>query len=312
VTNALEVGYEAALWLVVVTYRRPDSLRALLVRLAEQSRQPNAVVVVDNDDDPAIRRIVEDRGATYLASPTNEGPAGGIARGMAWVLERASDPDWIMLLDDDDPPSGSDTIQALLSFALVQHAADSRTAGVGLSGARWDVHRARTRRLADTELAGTVEVDLIGGNQLPTYRVGAVRSVGTFNPGYFFGFDDAEYGLRLRQTGHRLYVEGDGWRRRRQDAGRLGTLDAHNRHNAHASAWRRYYTARNLAVLARRHGTAGAVVSVVLRSGVGGAARLAADRRPIREVVLPLRGLVDAARGRMGRTVDPGNNAKVV
>lgn len=307
-----DLGGDGALWAVVVTYRRLDSLRVLLERLRTQARPPEATVVVDNDDDPAVRRLAAELGAEYVASPTNEGPAGGIARGMAWVLARADDEDWVTLLDDDDPPAGQDTLDSLLAFATARFADDPNTAGVGLSGAAWERRSARTRRLRDAELVGVVDVDVIGGNQLPTYRVAAVRQVGAFEPGFFFGFDDAEYGLRLRESGFRLCVDGDSWRQRRQRDGRLGPLDADRRTNRHASAWRRYYAARNLTVLASRHGSVSAVATVAARAGLGGAVRLAADGRPVREVLLPLRGVMDAARGRMGRTVDPGDNTKVV
>src|SRR4029453_7830814 len=94
---------------------------------------------------------------------------------------------------------------------------------VGLVGSRFDRRRARLQRLPDSELGhGPLDVDYIGGGHLPLYRVAAVRAVGVVDPSYFFGFEDLEYGLRLRSRGWRVVADGDQWLELRRAQGRLG------------------------------------------------------------------------------------------
>jgi hypothetical protein len=53
---------------VVVTHRRPEQLATSLGVLTTQSRLPDHLIVVDNDDDDAVRQLVEGQPVptTYL------------------------------------------------------------------------------------------------------------------------------------------------------------------------------------------------------------------------------------------------------
>src|SRR5207244_7593320 len=104
--------------------------------------------------------------------------------------------------------------------ALVEH--EESVAGVGLVGARFGRWTGLTRRLRDDELRGLIDVDVIGGNQLPLLRVGAVRIVGPHDAALFYGFEELELGLRLRRAGFRLVVDGDAWLAVRRAQGRTG------------------------------------------------------------------------------------------
>lgn len=300
----------ATIWSIIVTYRRPAQLRSMLADLENQTSPPDRTLVVDNDLGRSGFTPSQEYGVDYVHSGFNLGPAGGIALGMQWVLDRADDRDWLLLLDDDDPPPASDSIQSLVELAQLCEAEDPAIAGVGLVGSLWDHRRAYTRRPADDRLHGHLRVDLIGGGHLPLYRIGAVRAVGTFQGDLFFGFEEAEYGLRLRNAGYHLYVDGDKWRRRREDSGRSGLTRAAFRTPADVAPWRRYYTARNLTVLARRYGTLASLINAGLRYGLGGSLRLAAAGRSGAEILLPLRGVYHGLFGRLGLTIDPGDANK--
>ena len=99
---------EPSLFGVLVTFRRPVALGETLRRLTEQDRRLDHLVVVDNDPSAESRSAVAGAGAIagsveHLEMPENVGFTGGVAAGMRWVLERADDRDWIVVLDDDDP-----------------------------------------------------------------------------------------------------------------------------------------------------------------------------------------------------------------
>ena len=305
---------------VIVTYRRPEAFAAHLVRLAEQTRPLDHLLVIDNDaggSSAEVRAAVTayERGGpqvSYERSASNLGPAGAIAVGMERAIETASDDDWIVLLDDDDPPAHDDVFERLLALAndVGGSASTADPVGaVGLIGSSFDRRAARLVRLADDDLDGVIDVDYIGGNQFPMYRVGAVRATGVFERRLFWGYDDLDYGLRLRRAGFRLVISGELARRARAHHGRLGDEGtAANRAAAAAtSGWRRYYATRNLIHVLRKQGldkvamrrSVVAGVAKPLRDGAGHPAATLTFLR------LGLQGVADGWSDRMGRRVAP-------
>ncbi len=102
---------------VVVTHRRLDELAKSLDAVSAQTRAPDHLVVVDNDDDPRVRDIVSGQPipTTYLGSRRNLGGAGGFALGMLHALALGAD--WIWLADDDGRPVDSEVLGKLLACA---------------------------------------------------------------------------------------------------------------------------------------------------------------------------------------------------
>jgi glycosyltransferase involved in cell wall biosynthesis len=248
----------------------------------------------------------------YLPAQENLGPAGGIALGMKRLLEHAGDEDWVMLLDDDDPPQSVDALSSLERFAHAAVAEDPRTAGVGLAGARFDWGKGRAVRVPDGDLAGLVTVDYVGGNKLPTYRVGAIRAVGPFRGDLFFGFDDLEFGLRLTNAGFRLYVDGHRWRKRRARKGHLGRTDGPPLRLADVG-WRRYYSLRNVVWILRSRGRPWTALRLAAVAGAGKPfLHLArSPRQALRHLGLNARAVRDGWRGRMGRTIEPDGGTEM-
>ena len=102
---------------VVVTHRRPDELAKSLDAVCAQSRPPDHLIVVDNDDDDDVRDLVAGQpvASTYLGSRRNLGGAGGFALGMLHALALGAD--WLWLADDDGRPQDSTTLATLLACA---------------------------------------------------------------------------------------------------------------------------------------------------------------------------------------------------
>jgi GT2 family glycosyltransferase len=296
---------------VLVTYRRPDGLATMLDALSVQDRTIDHLFVVDNAPEDGNRSTVDSyvaRGlaATYVPVEENTGPAGGISLGMTRVLQMAQNDDWVVLLDDDDPPWEPSWLRQLWSFGAELADVDRMVAGVGTGGSRFDRKRGRLIRIPDEELDGAVPVDVIGGNQLPCYRVAAIRDAGPFRSDLFFGFDDLEFGLRLRAGGWSLYSLGQISLHRRRRRGRVGRSFRPSR-RIDAVDWRNYYSLRNLVWICRSHGLRRTALRVSLVRGVG---------KPVGNLIhQPLRALralrfnwqacVDGWRGRLGRTVEP-------
>lgn len=102
---------------VVVTHRRPEELAKSLETVSAQTRAPDHLLVVDNDDDPRVAELVAGQPipSTYLGSRRNLGGAGGFALGMLHALALGAD--WVWLADDDGRPADSEVLGTLLACA---------------------------------------------------------------------------------------------------------------------------------------------------------------------------------------------------
>ncbi|MBF9328782.1 glycosyltransferase [Mycobacteroides chelonae] len=102
---------------VVVTYRRTAELAESLKIVTTQTVPPNHLVVVDNDNDPAVKALVDSQpiATTYLGSHRNLGGAGGFALGMLHALTLGAA--WVWLADDDGRPGSTDVLETLLACA---------------------------------------------------------------------------------------------------------------------------------------------------------------------------------------------------
>jgi glycosyltransferase involved in cell wall biosynthesis len=295
---------------ILITYRRPRELELMLQRLADSEQPVDLLVVVDNSPTPAAELLVEryrarDRAAEYVAAGENLGPAGAVALAMRRLLPTAGDDDWIALFDDGEPP-GVEELAEMRQFALSMRARDPRLGAVGGVGATFDWARGRVARVPDDRLDGPVPVDYIGSGQLPLYSVRAARTVGVFRPELFFGFEELEYGLRLRAAGWSLYVDGDRWRAGRTMLGRLDVGGGPTVGFARTT-WRDYYRLRNLIAILLASGRRGAAVRVSLLVGL--LKPLAnAPRQPGRALArlrLNWRACRDGWSGTLGRTIEP-------
>lgn len=300
---------------ILVTYRRPQTLAAHLDVVAAQTRRPDRLLVVDNGADPASRAAVaaaRDRGLAVevFEAPENLGPAGAIAHGMRAVLAdpATSDDDWVVLLDDDDPPPTGSSLADALAFGVAEQARSAASGGhlggVGGVGARFDPVRGVIVRLADHQLFGSVGVDYLGSNHLPCYRVEMLRQVGVFDERIFFGFEELEFGLRVRSSGWDLRVDGDRWYEARRSASRLGAEVGRPTVSHHRPPWRTYYNTRSLVLIERRQRHllgAGRVTARLTAKAALGVVRRSPDA--FQHLTLAVRGAGDGWRDRLGRTV---------
>lgn len=275
---------------VLVTYRRPELLGITLAALANQTHRLNHLFVVDNDSRESARTaVVGMPELTYVPSGANLGPAGGLRLG---VEAAASSCPWVMFLDDDDPLPGPDVVASMVAFLATTLADDAACAGVGAAGALFDRRRGVSRRPDMSSPQRALSVDWIGGGQFPLYRTEALLGAGVPDPGWFWGFDDLDLGLRLRHQGWNLYRDRDF---------KVETSFGHAKAAAPSaqSAWRSYYTTRNLASIVRRESSLAHGFAVGLRT-IGGAIAKSPPGFRLRALRSSTSGLIDMLTGGRG------------
>lgn len=289
----------------MVTYHRVEATIRAIDALLAQTRPPDTVLVVNNGGPDDGAAIASARPAVRLLDVgDNVGPAGGWALAIADILATATDDDWILFADDETPPPESTTIERLVDFAFEQFGRDPAVAGVGNVGGRFDRRVGAAVRLGDDELTDTVEVDTIGGGHWPLLRVAAIRTVEAPDASLFFGFEELEYFLKVREAGGRLLIDGDTWRSLRARHERVGLTISALR-SAQPPAWRAYYSTRNSILIARRFGARQAPWRA---AGRGGARMVrAVTRRRGRDAWAHACGVTDGVLGRRGRRWQPPN-----
>ena len=291
---------------VLITFRRPDALTEHLRILESQTAPLSTLLVVDNDDDPAIREIVAQHPRAagrvdYLGVGGNPGPAGGIAAGIETTLAAHDDDEWIVLLDDDDPPHDERTLAAVGCVTAELAQTQPSVGAVGLWGARLD-DDGRLRAATGT----TPEpVAYLPGGACPHYRIGALRSAGGPDPTLFFGFDDLDLGLALDRASTTLWSSGiareHGW-----------TSMVENRRVdpvVRPATWRRYYSLRNLIVILRRNQRSAAAARM---SVIAGLLKPLANlpfhpRTAWQNLRINAWAVADGWRGHTGKRLDPLN-----
>lgn len=241
---------------VVVTFNRADLLAGMLDGLAAQTRRPDAVIVVDNASTDHTREVLEARTDLPLHvthSPDNLGGAGGFHLGVRAAYDAGWDRVWLM---DDDVVPAPGCLEALMAVdedcliavredlagALVEKAAvdfDLRNP-LAIKPKRATVDSTYADRASMPEL---VEVHNVAFEGFMVRR-GVIGEIGFPDPSFFIFYDDAEYAVRARRAGRRIWAV--------RDAVLVRQLDFNQQHDL--SGWKGFYMYRNLFVVHLRHG----------------------------------------------------------
>jgi GT2 family glycosyltransferase len=217
-------------------------------KLLCQSIPPCCILVFDNGYQKESRdRIndLNDRRISHHSIGYNAGPAGGAHYGMKLLFENGYD--WVLWVDDDDPPKFDNLIEDL--FEIV-HQNDNEFLGmVGAVGERFDRKKGTIIRLKDKQLTGYLEVDTISGNMFPLISKRIFEKGILPNKNLFFGFEELDFGLSLKRAGFKILTSGSLHLKHRIEAGRLNLIINKNQKKVYSSLWREYYSARNLAFI---------------------------------------------------------------
>ena len=275
----------ASVGAVVVTYRRPEVLKATLDAVLAQTTPPNKIIVVDNaaaERSSEVPGIVDmyDEDVHYLPTPANLGYGAGLTIGMEY-LHTTVDPAYYWLLDDDSPPG-----PATLAAKVAVMAASDGTVGV-VAGQGGHVRFGRIRHdLRVVTRTQEADFTLVDGSVISS---AAVVAAGYPRTDLFMMLEDFEYTTRIASAGFRLLVLSD-----------TGTTRFHL---GSTMPWRGYYQARNMLRIALDRRSVSLLFGCMVREMGFGVSLL--RRKAWTALGFRTKGLAAAMMNRMGRTVDP-------
>lgn len=293
---------------VVVTFNRPGILSRCLRGMESQTRPPDRILVVNNgstDDTPEV--LARDFPAVeVLTLPENLGGGGGFEAGMRRAVDEGFDLVW---LTDDDPvpePQALETIlaaqatlapdrPAILCSVQYDPDLDKYNGGFTWKGVPVPVPRETVDRMEPYETDLAPFCGFLASRSL-------ADAIGYPRGDFFMRFTDYEYSLRAREAGIPVVIVP-----KSRMIHPLGERTRSGHVISRNPPWKAYYDTRNRVYMALR--TRHSVREALLAVGFG-------VRQSARELLLnPVygipntrmraKGLLDAVRGRMGKTVDP-------
>lgn len=241
---------------VVVTHNRADLLVRLLDGLAAQTHRPDAVVVVDNvstDHTAEVLAARTDLPLQVITTEANLGGAGGFHLGVRTAYDGGWDRIW--LVDDDVVPAPDclATLMAVDEDCLTSVREDLSGALVEKAAVDFDLRHPLAikpkRAAVDTVYADRASMPALVEVQNVAFegfmaRRSVVTEIGFPDPTFFIFYDDAEYAVRARHAGRRIWAV--------RDAVLVRQLDFNQQHDL--SGWKGFYMYRNLFVVHLRHG----------------------------------------------------------
>ncbi len=229
-----------------MTYKRPEIAINTIKSLLNQTLPPEKLLIIDNDPECSARHIAdnfEGVNIDYFAMGYNSGPAGAANKGLELLADEGYQ--WIAWIDDDDPPVFNNLFEKLLNLAE----SDKSCACVGAVGQFFSFKKGLVKRVPDEALMsdGILEVDFIAGGMIKIVNGDIIKMNKHLLPDaeLFFGFEDLDMDIKLKQQGYKLLVDKIIFREHRQY---FNKWDSHNFRKPRSiqTLWRNYYSIRSL------------------------------------------------------------------
>ncbi|GAA2125763.1 glycosyltransferase family 2 protein [Nocardioides bigeumensis] len=241
---------------VVVTYNRADLLERMLAGLTALETRPDAIYVVDNASTDHTSDVLDQAtnfGLVSMRMPENLGGAGGFHAGMKAAYDAGFDRIWLM---DDDVVPAPDCLTVLLGYdEACLLAARENLAGrlVEKSAVRFDLRnplavRPKTASVDSTyatraSMPPLVEIENIAFEGFLVRRE-VIAAIGLPDESFFIFYDDADFAIRARKAGFRIWAVRDAVLVRQLEFDQQHALDS----------WKGYYMYRNLFAVHFRYG----------------------------------------------------------
>ena len=297
---------------VVVTHNRADLLGRMLDGLVAQTYAADTVIVVDNASGDHTQQVLDrhDLPLQVIRSEENVGGAGGFRIGMETAYAGGWDRIWLM---DDDVLPAPDCLETLMAvdpehadcLMCVREDLDGHL--VEKSATTFDLRnplavRPKTASVETTygtraAMPPLVEIQVVAFEGFLVRRR-VVDAVGLPDPEFFIFYDDADFALRARKAGFRIWAVRDAVLVRQLAFSQQLALDT----------WKGFYMYRNLFVVHFRHGENALVRAkpYAITAAVVASSPLRGGRAEARNVIRAIRGARAMQRGRASRLAESG------
>jgi glycosyltransferase involved in cell wall biosynthesis len=235
----------------IITYNRPDILMNTIQMMLDQTRPPDKLLIVDNNENDETKNKLTQLypNVAHIKAGHNSGFAGGGNIGLKMLAQEGYE--WILWADDNDPPYTTDTFEKLLQLATTYK---GNCGQVGVVGHKINRRTGLLRRTTNEELekGEYIEVDTIGGGMIKVIKGESVLKGVVPTPKLFFGFEDLDHDLSQKRAGYKILVHTGLFLDLRKKWNRMNFTRTRFRKKDEGVLWRDYYSIRNsLFVMAR-------------------------------------------------------------
>lgn len=230
----------------IMTYERPAILRNTIDALFSQTLPPEKILIVDNSESEDTRAMISELnypGVDYYRVGYNSGPAGAAKIGLQKLV--AEGYQWIYWGDDDNPPPESDVFEVLLKNGSELIDNGIKLGAIGASGSLFNKFSGKLQRLKNKDLNKNVAVDMIAANTFIINSLPVKQGILPHEP-LFFGFEELDFCLQMKNRGFALYCHGPMLLRHRQMFNRPEEVVVKSYKEDGYQLRRRYYSYRNL------------------------------------------------------------------
>lgn len=238
----------------VITYKRPKVLLQTIQSIFKQTIVPEKLLIVDNDPEQSAFSILtelEGLPIEYHSVGFNSGPAGAANEGLKKLFVQGYQ--WVLWLDDDDPPRYENQIEILVSNVI----RNQHVTNLGMTGSVGQLYNSKKGeivRVSDERLKNgdDIEVDQIAGNMFPFVSRKVFEAGVLPDNNLFFGFEELEFCLRVQNAGFKIIISGKEMYRHREFSGRLNFKRSLYTEKQVSTLWREYYGMRTLVKIVTR------------------------------------------------------------
>jgi GT2 family glycosyltransferase len=238
----------------VITYKRPKVLVQTIQSIFKQTLVPEKLLIVDNDPEQSAHSVLselEGLPIEYYSVGFNSGPAGAANEGLKKLFVQGYQ--WVLWLDDDDPPRFEDQIEILVSNVI----RNQHVTNLGMTGSVGQLYNSKKGeivRVSDERLnkGDDIEVDQIAGNMFPFVNRKVFEAGVLPDNNLFFGFEELEFCLRVQNAGFKIIISGKEMYRHREFSGRLNFKRSLYTEKQVSTLWREYYGMRTLVKIVTR------------------------------------------------------------
>jgi len=241
----------------IITYERPAAVSVMVDKLLLQTRPPETILVIDNSSSLQTKELIHslnDSRIRYHRVGHNSGPAGAAQIGLKLLADEGYG--WICWCDDDDPPETPTSFDDIFKILGEGNFQDREVGVIGKAGGKINRTTGRTTSFRNDELRGIVEADYIAGNKMMIVSSNVVKNDILPEAKLFFGFEELEFCLRIKEKGFKILFNGSKLRERRMIGGK-----SHGSYRWHGQSigdtdklWRQYYSTRNMLYVLKVNG----------------------------------------------------------